>query len=241
VLAFPDKKRGLEFEPESLWNYEVGVRGGARDGHWWAAASVFLQDRVDPQVKIPGQLVSDPNTFVFLTENAERARIEGLELEARWRPAAPALAGRLTLGAALGLLDTGIREFTARPALEGRELAHAPGYTLALTGEWRTPAGWFGRAELGARDGFAIDYCQVDDCASPDPETDPYQVLDLAAGRAWGPWSVTAWVRNVLDETYAVRGFWFGNEPPDFVPTLYTRPGDPRQLGVTVAYAWQEP
>jgi len=241
VLAFPGEERGLEFSPESLWNYEVGVRGGDRDGHWWAAASVFLQDRVDPQVKIPGQLASDPNTFVFLTENAERARIEGLELEARWRPAAPAFAGRLTLGAALGLLDTEIREFTARPALEGREQAHAPGYTLALTGEWRTPAGWFGRAELGARDGFVIDYCQVDSCSSPDPETDPYQVLDLAAGREWGPWSVTAWVRNLLNETYAVRGFFFGNEPPDFVPTLYTRPGDPRQLGVTVAYAWQEP
>jgi hypothetical protein len=30
-----------------------------------------------------------------------------------------------------------------------------------------------------------------------------------------------------------VRGFFFGNEPPDFPNTLYTRLGDPRQVGVT--------
>ena len=42
------------------------------------------------------------------------------------------------------------------------------------------------------------------------------------------------WARNLFDETYAVRGFFFGNEPPDFPATLYIRQGDPRQLGVTL-------
>jgi iron complex outermembrane receptor protein len=41
------------------------------------------------------------------------------------------------------------------------------------------------------------------------------------------------WVRNLFDRQYAVRGFYFGNEPPDFPSKLYTRAGDPRQLGVT--------
>ena len=61
-------------------------------------------------------------------------------------------------------------------------------------------------------------------------------MLDLRAGREWGAWSVEAWCRNVLDEEYAVRGFYFGNEPPDFAQTLYTRLGDPRHAGVTVKY-----
>ena len=39
-------------------------------------------------------------------------------------------------------------------------------------------------------------------------------------------------MRNVLDEIHAVRGFYFGNEPPDFPNERYTRQGDPRQLGV---------
>ena len=47
-------------------------------------------------------------------------------------------------------------------------------------------------------------------------------------------WLVALWARNLLDQEYAVRGFYFGNEPPDFPATLYTRFGDPRQVGVTV-------
>jgi hypothetical protein len=35
-----------------------------------------------------------------------------------------------------------------------------------------------------------------------------------------------------------VRGFYFGNEPPDFPATLYTRLGDPRHYGITVKYGW---
>ncbi|MEQ1803367.1 MAG: TonB-dependent receptor [Gammaproteobacteria bacterium] len=232
VLAFPGEEERLEFEPEALWNYEVGARATAADGRWWLSASLFLQERDDQQVKIPEQLVAgDPNTFLFFTENAEDGSVRGLELEARWQP-----LERLTLGAALGLLDTEIGKFTRRPELEGREQAHAPRYTFAVNGTWRTAGGWFARVDYGGRDGFVIDYCQVDQCASPDPETSAYQVLDLRAGREWGAWSVEAWCRNVLDEEYAVRGFYFGNEPPDFTPTLYTRLGDPRHAGVTVKY-----
>jgi len=41
------------------------------------------------------------------------------------------------------------------------------------------------------------------------------------------------WARNLFGTNYTVRGFFFGNEPPDFPATLYTRFGDPRQVGVT--------
>ncbi|MGB5245005.1 MAG: hypothetical protein WBN34_00520, partial [Woeseia sp.] len=46
-------------------------------------------------------------------------------------------------------------------------------------------------------------------------------------------WQLQLWARNVLDERYAVRGFYFGNEPPDFPESLYIRQGDPRQIGLT--------
>ena len=44
------------------------------------------------------------------------------------------------------------------------------------------------------------------------------------------------WVRNLFDEYYSLRGFYFGNEPPNFEDTLYQRHGDPRNLGITVTY-----
>ncbi|MDX1493722.1 MAG: glycosyltransferase family protein [Longimicrobiales bacterium] len=38
---------------------------------------------------------------------------------------------------------------------------------------------------------------------------------------------------RLFDRRHAVRGFFFGNEPPDFPNRVYIRQGDPRQLGVS--------
>ena len=41
---------------------------------------------------------------------------------------------------------------------------------------------------------------------------------------------------NILDKYYSTRGFYFGNEAPDFKDTLYERHGDPRHVGLSVRY-----
>jgi iron complex outermembrane receptor protein len=40
----------------------------------------------------------------------------------------------------------------------------------------------------------------------------------------------------VFDEDYAVRGYYFGLEPPDFRNELYVHRGDPRSVGLTVEW-----
>lgn len=233
VVSLPEAVDRVEFGPEGLWNFEIGVRSHAVDGGWRGSASVFLQQHDDQQLRLAEQFrAGDPATYLFFTENAEEGKAKGIELELAWRPFAS-----LELGAAFGLLDTEIERFTARPQLEGRELAHAPRYTFALSSTWRYGDGWFARADYTGKDGYAIDYCQAEDCN--DPETSAYQLLSVRAGREWDAWSVEAWCRNVLDEAYVVRGFYFGNEPPDFEPALYTQLGDPRHAGVTLRYRFQ--
>jgi outer membrane receptor protein involved in Fe transport len=49
---------------------------------------------------------------------------------------------------------------------------------------------------------------------------------------------VQAWIRNVTDEDYAVRGFYFGLEPPDYANKLYVQRGDGRLAGITVQWRW---
>jgi outer membrane receptor protein involved in Fe transport len=215
-------------DPEWLWNYEVGT--DVAGDRWQLRASAFLQDRRELQVRIPDQLdPGDPTTFVFFTDNADRGRAFGVEVEGRFQA-----TERLALGLALGLLDTEVQEFATRPELEGRDFAHAPPYTANLNATWQAASGWFARADLAARGSFYFDYCVSPGC--DDPESGSYQLLDLRAGRAFGPWRVELWARNVFDERYATRGFFFGNEPPDFAPETYLRLGDPRQAGLTVSY-----
>ena len=60
--------------------------------------------------------------------------------------------------------------------------------------------------------------------------------MNLRIGRQWDSWSLSAWARNLFDEEYATRGFYFGNEPPWFENTLYTRFGDRQTFGLTLNY-----
>ncbi len=218
----------IEFDPEFLWNYELGIRASSVNKEITVDFNLFWQEREDAQIRIPIQLVAnDPTTFIFFTDNAAAARNIGLEATLLWQ-----FSDRIELSSSIGLLDTEIAIFTAQPGLEGRDLPHAPGYTFALSGQYQHPQGWFVRADLTGKDRFFYD-------VSHDERSKAYALTDLRAGREWQHWSVDVWVRNVFDQRYTVRGFFFGNEPPDFPPTRYTRLGDPRHFGVTITYKIQ--
>ena len=215
----------IEFGPESLTSLEAGWRAASADYRRHVDVGVFTARRDDQQIKIPVQLtLGDPTTFLLVTANAERGEHYGLEATADWR-----VTERIELSAALGWLHTRIEEFSRFPELEGREQAHAPTYTYSLGAEYRAPSGWWGRIGVSGMDDFFFDY-------SHGEQSRGYALTDLSVGRDFGAWSVRLWGRNVLDEEYFVRGFFFGNRPPDFADERYTRLGDPRQYGVTLQY-----
>ena len=85
------------------------------------------------------------------------------------------------------------------------------------------------RADLSGQDAFYFD-------ASHDERAGAYSLLNLRAGYEAEAWSVHVWLRNAFGERYPLRGFYFGNEPPDFPPKVYVRLGDPRQAGVTARF-----
>ena len=111
--------------------------------------------------------------------------------------------------------------------LNGREQAHAPNYSFALGGRYSHPSGFFARIDVTARDEFFFD-------VSHDKTSQAYELVNARLGFETSRWSAQLWARNLFDTDYAVRGFFFGNEPPDFTPALYTRFGDPRQIGISV-------
>ncbi len=165
----------------------------------------------------------DPASFVFFTDNAAKGRTLGAEAELRWF-----VSESWELYANLGLLHADFDEFIAPQGdLGGRDQAHAPRYTLAAGAVYRNVRGFFARLDASARDAFYFD-------VSHDQKSQEYELLNARIGYERDSWLVQLWARNLLDENYAVRGFYFGNEPPDFPNTLYTRLGDPRQVGITI-------
>jgi hypothetical protein len=95
--------------------------------------------------------------------------------------------------------------------------------------EYRRPQGPYARADLQGVDAFYFS-------ESHDQRSRRYRLLNLRAGWDGGRWDASVWLRNALDAQYSQRGFFFGNEPPDFPEKLYVQPGDPRQAGITFTY-----
>ena len=218
----PEDRR--EFGEENLLNLEAGIKSRWRGDTLQLNASLFVSRRDDQQVRTSFQLdPGDPASFVFFTDNAAEGDTLGLEADLQWSP-----GDRWSMYATLGWLDATFDNFeTPQVSLGGREQAHAPSYTLAAGAAYRHPSGVFARLDVSARDEFYFD-------VSHNQQSEAYALANARIGYTRDRWTLQLWVRNLFDEEYAVRGFYFGNEPPDFPATLYTRQGDPRQVGITL-------
>jgi outer membrane receptor protein involved in Fe transport len=212
------------FDAETLHNLEAGWRGEL--GPLSTDVALFYMRREDQQVPITEQLnPNDPLSFVLYTANAARGENYGVEATLRWRP-----HESLLLDLRGALLETSYigYQFGDRD-LDGREQAHAPQYQYDVGIEYRRPRGFFARVDFAGLDDFYFD-------ASHDQRAPSRVLTHLKAGFAGERWRAEMWVRNLFDEFHAQRGFFFGLVPPDFPATRYVQAGDPRHLGVTVAY-----
>jgi iron complex outermembrane recepter protein len=214
------------FGDEALWMIEIGIKSMLLDNSLSLNASVFHQWRSDQQVRTSFQLErGDPTTFGFATLNVDEARASGIEAELSWLP-----NDDWELYANVGFLDGSFRKVPPDLGIDtllGRSQAHAPRYTLAAGIVYRNASGLFARIDATAKDDFYFD-------VSHDQKSRSYSLVNVRVGYEGESWLVSLWARNLLDRNYAVRGFYFGNEPPDFPNTLYTRFGDPRQIGITI-------
>jgi outer membrane receptor protein involved in Fe transport len=212
------------FGDEAMWTVEAGIKSAWLDSALTLNASLFHAWREDQQVRASFQLVpNDPASFGFATVNVDGARTWGAEADLKWRP-----AESIEIYASAGLLFGGfpgsVEQF---PWLAGRDQAHAPRYTFAGGIAWRGERGFFARVDATARDEFYFD-------VSHNEASDSHVLVHVRLGYEDENWRVHLWGRNLTDEIYAVRGFFFGNEPPDFPATLYTRAGDPRHVGLSI-------
>ena len=223
----PEDRRG--YDTETLHSLELGARASNAEQSLAGDVALFYMRREDQQVPTGEQLEpGNPLSFVFYTDNAARGENFGLEATLRWQPVSALL---LDLRAAW--LETQYLgyEFADRN-LDGREQAHAPQYQFDLGVEYRGAKGLFARIDFAGLDDFYFD-------ASHDERAPSRLLTHLKAGFAKDRWRAEVWVRNLFDRYYSQRGFRFGLDPPDFIPTRYVQAGDPRHAGVTVTYQFR--
>jgi iron complex outermembrane recepter protein len=215
----------LSFNPETDVNFETGYKADVLDHRLKIDADVFYLYRQDAQIKSSFQSdPTNPDYFVYYTGNAASGRNYGLESDAEWRA-----TDRVTLGADLGFLQTHFENFMQQQGSSGatsvsvsRELANAPHWQAAVNATYRDPRGPFARIDVTGMGGYYFDL-------PPNYTTSkPYGLLNAKIGWETPKWSAYLSGRNLLDKRYPVRGFYFGDVPPNFSNEVYIQLGDPR-------------
>ena len=228
-LVVPDEGPAA-YANETLWNYELGLRGRTTDGRLSGEIIAFHLDRDDPQVRDSAGYGA---TFTYFVDNGRKGSITGAEASFR----AQISDSLLTYGS-LGLMTSDLDPFTlnntAQTPAGGREFANVPAHTYSLGALYTaggSDGGFWASAELNGRDAYF-------ESNTHDQTRSAFAVVNASVGYHHGPWSVTLWARNLLDERYEKRVFYFANAGPDWAVTRYESPANPRQIGATVRYTF---
>lgn len=216
-----------EFDSESVWNHEIGLKGRFVDGALGARVALFWMDREDQQVatSIVRVRPDGSSEFIDFIGNAAEGTNRGMEIEFDW-----IATEQLTLSGSLGLLGTELENFvnSAGDDLSGRDQAHAPRYQFHLAADWAGPRGLFARLETEGRDDFYWSDSHAE-------RNSAYELVHARVGWRGERLEVSVFGRNLTDEDYGVRGFGgFGNDPRNgYLTQEYVQLGEPRIVGVS--------
>lgn len=213
----------LTYGTETLWNWEVGFRGHWLEGRLRAEATAFHLARRDTQVR---DSAGFGGNYRFFTANGNDARVTGLESAVSME-----VSRAFTVHGSLALMDSELGRFTLTNGNSGggRALANAPRHGYTLGARWRPVEGFSANAELVGR-------AEQFDSNNQNEARRAFQTVNLTLNYTWKRWSLTLWARNLLDEEYDKRVYFFGNADPDYLETRYSTRADPRQIGVTAAW-----
>lgn len=217
-----------KYDPEYLWNFEVGSKGVFFRNTLTSNLAMFYNLRRDQQLKFAIQdNPSDPLSYTYITESSAEGSSVGLELENTIRVKA---GWQIFISGSV--MDS---QFTSVPAesaaLNGRAFSVAPSWQYAAGSRIELGGGIFTRVEITGKDAFYFD-------DSHNQPSSPYALFNASLGWRVARFQLLLWSRNLFNEQYDVRGFYFGNEPPDFPNKLYTQLGDPRAFGCTLSYSF---
>ena len=212
------------YNPDSLWNYELGNKATLLDGRMTVNASVFLIHWKNIQVS------RSLNCGFSYRENAAGLTSKGVELETSLRP-----VKGMTLTFGGSYVDAELSEDVPDlAAFKGDHAPFVPKLTLSATGEYRFPLGegltgfvWASYQHVGQRT------TEFSALLSRYRLMDSYNVVNARYGVQQGPLEVSAYVKNLTDSGGVLR---------QLASTPFDAEGayriTPRTIGVTARYTF---
>ncbi|MEW6995404.1 TonB-dependent receptor [Colwelliaceae bacterium MEBiC 14330] len=217
------------FTPEYLLNYELGYKVSFLNHDAYLRSALFYMDREDMQVNSSKTITREDGSAEFISYlgNAASGSNYGIEIESGWQ-----LNELVNIYGSLGLLETEFSDYinAEGQSLTGREQAHAPNYQFNFGIELQPTDNWLINLSVEGKDSFYFS-------DSHDQQSDSVTLLNASISYLQDNWQVKLWGRNLTDEEYANRGFYFGNDSRDgYTPKQYTQLSEPLVFGATFNY-----
>lgn len=203
------------YDPETIWNYEIGIKSDFLDGRARLNAAAFLMDWEDLQASFAVAEVDDEGTIVFTSgiQNAAAATNYGIEAELSML-----LTERLLVNVGAGYLHAKFDEFTnafidgSIVDLSDQPMPSAPRWTASADAQYTFPiaANWegFARLEWFYRDQTYSDLTALARRGEGFPFVVPsYDHVNLRMGLKQERLSIVAYVENLFDEKYFTNAY----------------------------------
>jgi outer membrane receptor protein involved in Fe transport len=202
------------FEPDKIWNYEVGVKTGLFNDKVTLNAALFYVDWTDIQIdKAITSLISPP--YQFIVTNGQDAHSYGIEADVFINPAE---GWEIVLGGSLveaefdnGTIDSATQGLDF--PLKGQRLANSPEYLANASLERYFP--FADKFEGYARFDYSLrgsSFADVPNEAPPggDFRSGKMTNMNLRAGVRWANWDIQAFVTNLTDEYASSFNYYDG-------------------------------
>ncbi len=217
------------FDSETLINYELGFKGRYLDESLDLAITAFYMDRQDMQASVA--VLFPPAEWKSYLDNVDDGYNAGIEFEANWR-----INDTITLFGSLGLLDSELGDLVVEDPdtggvldQSGRDQAHAPNYQFNLGSSISITDTLVLTVEVDGKDEFYFSNSHND-------ESDSHELIHMNLAYQLNNVSINVWGRNLTDEEYQTRGFYFDNAGRG--PEGYHQLGEPRVFGVSGSYSF---
>ena len=205
------------FNPETVTNYELGVKSQWLADRLRINASIFRMDYKDKQ-----ELFFNNLTRILTITNAAEATVKGGEIEVAYRPMT-----WLELSANYGLLDTVYDKFVIPGGVNntGNPLGSSPPNKASLAADVHAPLKHVGYL-IGSVSYAYTDGYYTGATKDPNLRVGAYALTNLSLGYETlnGTWRVVAWVKNLGNVDYVLT--------PSTQGVLAEWLGEPRTWGL---------
>lgn len=197
------------FDKESLYSYEVGLKGNALDGRLTYDTSLYYMKISDMQVDVRVGMQ-------IIKENAAKATSQGMETSLNFQA-----TDNLTLFGGFSYNDIKYDKYNdGGTDYAGKRTANSSKYNYSLGAVYRTDKGYYTSADLTGYGDMYLD-------SANDYKRDDYELVNAKVGYETDDYDVYLYAKNLFDKKYDMDGMHFG---------VYKSYSPPREIGVQLAY-----